>query len=293
MTSLQSITIKIAKHTTRAQQQRQLNRALLYLSKHGKHIGSLILFGQQDNAAILRQLPPILQPTSLQLEGCCLQLQPSRSIWYSRNFRGVLGAAAGVAARKQLRISNCSVVDGSTGLAAAVAELPAGLEQLGLNSVSFKDAGSACFPTAALQQLQQLTYLELVGVRFQSPDPEAQALEPLQALTRLGDVHIHPAFGEGESVLTHSICASMLSGTRHLTCLWLSHCSVEPDALVDKLQLQQLGLQVPCILVGGAAGVTQLLSCLQPLQHLTYLDLFTSLQAEEAATPYQRQPSQP
>jgi hypothetical protein len=203
VTSLQSITIKIAKHTTRAQQQRQLNRALLYLSKHGKHIGSLILFGQQGNAAILRQLPPILQPTSLQLEGCCLQLQPSRSIWYSRNFRGLLGAAAGVAALKQLQISNCSVVDGSTGLAAAVAELPAGLEQLGLNSVSFKDAGSACFPTAALQQLQQLTYLELVGVRFQSPDPEAQALEPLQALTRLGDVHIHPVLGK-ERVSSHT-----------------------------------------------------------------------------------------
>jgi hypothetical protein len=70
----------------------------------------------------------------------------------------------------------------------------------------------------------------------------------------------------------------MLSGTHHLTCLKLSHCSIEPGVLDSKTQLRRLTL-ASCSMSSGifgtpaATSMAQLLSRLQQLQHLQHLQL--------------------
>ena len=93
--------------TTHMRPQQHVSSALLYLGKHGQHTRSLMLtsFVGFDLKPSVWQLPSGLQLTSLQLEGFRLQLQPGRG------FQGVLGAAAGVAALKQLRLSKCFLLD--------------------------------------------------------------------------------------------------------------------------------------------------------------------------------------
>jgi hypothetical protein len=105
------------------------------------------------------------------------QLQPGDG------FQGVLGAADRAAGLKQLRLSSCTLINGDEGLAAALDKLTAGLEHLSIEGLSSNEART-CFPTAVLERLQQLTYLELAGVRVQRPDQATPTLQPLQALTR-------------------------------------------------------------------------------------------------------------
>jgi hypothetical protein len=249
--------------------QRQVNSVLLYLDRHGRHVSSIDLRGSQFGpAAALRELPSHLQLSSLELQMLRLQLQPGEG------FEGLLGAAAGVATLKRLRLDSCKLFDvglGADGLLAAdLPLLPAGLEHLSIRRSLFRRLLEGFF-TVTLQQLQQLTYLELRTSNVTLPDSDttSPALQSLQALTRLVDLRLAV---QCDAI---NITASMLSGTQHLTRLELLsvQCiAIEPGVLAGKTQLQHLSLMTVRLSL-GTAGVAQLLSHLQPLQQLTHLHL--------------------
>jgi hypothetical protein len=94
-----------------------------------------------------------------------------------------------------------------------------------------------------------------------------------------------------DSLLDVVVTSSMLSGMQLLTrlelspdCLEETEVELEAGALAGKTQLQHLCLR-GCDIHGGAAGVAQLLSNLQPMQQLTYLSLHHSLLEGEDSTP--------
>jgi hypothetical protein len=263
--------------------QHQLDSVLLYLSKHSHHIDSVEFKGDGDYRAPLRQLPQILQLSSLQLSDLEVQLLPCDG------FYGVLPATAQQAALKQLRLDSCMLLgtDAGAGLAAAracsaLAVLPAGLEHLSIRNLRC-NGEMVQFPTAALQQLQQLSYLELTDVSVLGPSKARPVLQPLQALTRLQHVRLHSVHTDEDG---GRVTAAILAGTPHLTYLELSAglfdnevvWNVEPSVLAGKTQLQYLHLAL-CSIVGGAAGISQLLCQLQRLQQLTYLNLSYCLEA--------------
>jgi hypothetical protein len=145
-----------------------------------------------------------------------------------------------------------------------------------------------------LQQLQQLTYLELTRCRLKSPAEGELALQPLQALALLQDLRLAADDGELDKLPADDdrLTASMLAGAHHLTCLEVSGCWhedepfwVEPGVLVGKTQLQHLQLANCCIGslagVNNKAGGADLLSYLQDLQQLTHLGLGGSHSWEE------------
>ena len=260
--------------------QQQADSVLLYLDRHGSHVNSLELRVPQDSGLKLHQLAPALQLHSLELSGWEVQLQPGKG------FQGVLGAAAaaGPPPLKQLRLDFCTLLDGAEGLAAALLQLPA-LEHISLwcNMSAGVLDDYLRFPTAVLQQMQQLTCLELSAVTLQGLEETAPALpplQPLQALTRLVDLRVMRCY------FKISITASMLSGMCHLTRLTLKEVGFEPAALAGKAKLQHLeliGWRLPP--AGGAAGVAQLLSQLQQQTQLTHLDLDDSMRAREERNP--------
>jgi hypothetical protein len=250
--------------------QEQVDSVVLYLSNHGQHVRSVSLKRTEEAEYVkLRQLPPGLQLEQLQFEGMHLRLHPGNGC------RGVLGAAADIAALKQLRLYGCAFLtsvryDGTTmvppeELAAALQQLPAGLEHLSLRTPSMVHQH---LPTGVLQRLQQLSYLELVGFTLQAPGQGANALQPLEALTGLVDLRLSC---QGRML----VAADMLSGTHHLTRLELRSCSVEPAVMAGKTRLQHL--EIVSGHIRGASGVAQLLSHLQPLQQLTQLYLTNSV----------------
>ena len=246
-------------------QQHKADSVLLYLARHGQQVDSIQIGG--TSAVVLQPLPLKQHLSRLVLELLSLQLQPGGA------FHGVLGAAAGVAALRQLRLRDCKLL-GAAGQALSV--LPAGLEHLSISKVTVNDQ-SVQLATTVLQQLQQLTFLELLGVELQGPeltadsaavvcDKASPALQPLQALTLLADLRL-------EDIGCYSdLTASMLSGAHNLTCLHVFGYHVEPAILAGKTQLQNVGLGLGS-LSGKAAGVAELLSYLQPLQQLTRLSL--------------------
>ena len=181
-------------------QKQQLDGVLLYLSKHGGHIDSVKLKGDGGGKVALRHLPDGLHLSSLQLSQLDMQLLPGYG------FLGILPEATPQSTLKHLQLSSCHV-SGSAAterFAEALSLLPAGLQHLSLRSLSSNNQ-MAQFPTAVLQQLQQLTYLELADVSVLGPtktSPVLQPLQPLQALTRLEhlrlcDVHAEPAVWRG------------------------------------------------------------------------------------------------
>jgi hypothetical protein len=127
------------------------------------------------------------------------------------------------------------------------------------------------FPTGVLQQLQQLTYLELAHIWVLGPDQDQPALQPLQALTRLVDLRLISVGAPGSQEEGSEITASMLACMHNLTSLQLSFdLEVEPGALAGKTKLQHLELY-HCNVPGGRAGWSDFLSHLQQLQQLTHL----------------------
>lgn len=107
---------------------------------------------------------------------------------------------------------------------------------------------------------------------MKGPDPEAPALQPLQALTALADLRLALREPAG-------IDSSLLAGMEDLTRLDLCNSAeLEPSALASIPQLQHLQL-MQCSLTGGAAGVAQLLFQLPHLSQVTHLDLSRSLTA--------------
>jgi hypothetical protein len=276
-------------------QQQLLNSVLAYIHKRGRQIDSLDL--RAVHSVTLRQLPSILQLSSLQLKSFSLQLQPD--VYGSR---GVLGAAAGVAALKQLRIVECLLCDRMEAVATALQQLPAGLQHLCISGVQWEEqhfAGHFArpvagpperewvrFPMRVVQRLQHLIYLELSAVN--SREKLQPALRTLTGLIdlRLDRVAVKPPPPRGFVFINVSITASMLSGTCSLTRLQLNKCCVEAEVLAGKTLLQHLELH-QCKADNGSEGVaiTQLMSHLQPLQQLTYLSLQDSLRWERLGNP--------
>lgn len=176
-----------------------------------------------------------------------------------------------VAGLKQGRLRWCQLFDDDEELAAALMRLPPGLEHLSIYGM-YRESDlddrkqPVCVPVVALQQLQQLTFLELSCSIKQGPDKACPALQPLTALTRLVNLRLHGVEvdgGDGHSVIS----AAMLSGACLLTRLQLSGVVevlplVEPGVLTGKTKLQHLQL-VECVLL-GRDGEPQLLSRLQP-----------------------------
>jgi hypothetical protein len=252
-------------------QQQKVRSVLLYLARHGKQVDCIDLTGDQTSLSV-HQLPPNLQLSSLQLEQLLLGLHPGNGI------HGVLQGPSDTMALKKLRLSSCDLLSeglatANEDLAAALSLLPTDMEHLSISRLTC-GSRSVQFPTTLLQQLQQLTYLELADVKIHGPDKASPALQPLQAMTRLVDLRLQWA----------PINASMLSGIQHLTRIQLCRSSVEPGALAGKTQLQHLEL-ASCHVPGGEAGIAQLLSHLQPLEQLTHLNLMRSVQDVWADTP--------
>ena len=181
----QAAVVALRSITAVVHQQRDVAGVLLYLSKHGQHIEYLELTCDDWNTSKILQLPPYLHLTSLKLNGLGVQLQPGGG------FQGVLGAASQVAALKQLHLRPIWLHDDNNveALIAALSQLAGGLQHLNIGAIFDSASGDAVLiPLAALQQLQQLTYLELAGVDLHSFDEANHAAQPLQALTRLAEL---------------------------------------------------------------------------------------------------------
>ena len=270
----QTAVLALRSITAVVHQQQKVRSVLLYLARHGKQVDCIDLIGDQTSLSV-HQLPPNLQLSSLQLEQLLLGLHPGNGI------HGVLRGPSDTMALKKLRLSSCDLLSEGLAapnedLAAALSLLPTDMEHLSISRLTC-GSRSVQFPTALLQQLQQLTYLELADVEIHGPDKASPALQPLQAMTRLVDLRL-------QCYTWTPINASMLSGIQHLTRIQLCRSSVEPGALAGKTQLQHLELAA-CHVPGGAAGTAQLLSHLQPLEQLTHLNLTRSVQDVWADTP--------
>jgi hypothetical protein len=240
--------------------QQQADAVCMYLTKHGQHIDRIHFKATHDEVS-LRQLPANLRLHSLVCEDICVQLHPGEG------FQGVLGLAA----LKHLQIKRCELLPtgADEGLQVALSQLPAGLEHLCISRVHFGDVWSqGGLNSGALQQLQQLTYLELAYLHLKIPsEPAVQALNALPELAMLRLV----------SDSLDVISASLFSGMHRLTRLELSGIILEADSLSGSTQLQHLALQnafnASDILESGAVAVARLMSQLQHLQQLTHLSL--------------------
>ena len=175
--------------------QRKVDGAvLLYWSKYRQHVRSVTVAGYPENyrrAIHVRELPPDLQLNRLELtSNLNVQLQPGGG------FQGVVRLGVPLT---QLVISQCNMLDGKKGLAAALALLP-GLQHLVIyNSCQYDkpvvDSRGGCvlFPADRLRLLQQLTLLELVDIDPQAPGSLVPDLQPLSSLTRLAALDLKVA----------------------------------------------------------------------------------------------------
>ena len=226
-----------------------------------------------SNRVPLRQLPSALTKlSSLYFDNMKLQLQPGRG------YQGVLGAAA-VPPLKRLRFTDCRLLDGGAGLAAALSLLP-GLEYLSLKtSHENSDRDILQMPMGVgLPWMQQLTYLELAEVYLRPYADGVVGLQPGPPLTRLVDLRLLELQG------SYKLTARMLSGAQQLTRLELSAgdslVPLEPAALAGKTLLQHLVL-ISGDLCDDERGATQLMDHLQHLQQLTLLSLGRTLHAAQ------------
>jgi hypothetical protein len=255
--------------------EQQMDGILLYLDRHGRDGDSLRLSKNADGKVestrvTLRQLPTNLRLSSLHLQELDLQLQSGNG------FEGVLGAG-GSPTLKMLCLTNCKLLDGSKGLAAALPQM-LDLQHLSVGIKTSITGGWLVSSKASV--LQQLTYLELSGMEVQGPRPRdgQPALQPLNALTRLLDLRLKPS-------KRFCMTGSMLVGPCSLTRLELTNCLIEPEALAGKTKMQHLSL-VQCNKSGGAPRQMQLLEQLQYMQQLTHLDLDNTLEATLQTVPF-------
>jgi hypothetical protein len=278
---LRQVALIIPRHIKAVVNQQRLDSLLQRLSQHSSsvQVASIHLRGtrihdrhwQQEVPAYepwpnLLQLPSNLKMTSLVLDNMRLQMQPGRG------FQGVLGSAAQLPLQ-QLQLRDCELLDGIKGLEAALLLLPA-LDHLSVGYLcsrpGFHPASRfCCLSSDVIQQLQRLTFLEICGTICEDSAQAATALRPLSALTNLQDLRLCPQRDGNQYPLT----ASMVLGLHHLTRMELSRLALfEPAALAGKTLLQHLQLAT-CRIPSGSEGTAQLLSQLQHLQQLTYLDL--------------------
>jgi hypothetical protein len=249
-------------------QQKQVDSVLRYVDKHSRYVDSIHV--RSFWSVILHQLPSNLQLSSLQLQGVRLQLLPGDD-----GSQGVLGAAAAVAALKTLRLRDCRLTDGEKWIAAALSPFCAVLQHLSIRNVSFHGL-PVVFHTGVLQQMQQLTHLELASISAAGTERRRPALQDLQSLTRLVDLRLDRP-GEGGD--RPKVTANMLSGMQNLTRLDFCQLVLEPGALAGKPKLQHLQLITSYTDGSITEGMAQLLSRLQDLQQLTHLDFTGTLSA--------------
>ena len=255
---------------------------LSYLSKHGQHIDSISFRGDMYELGLLHYLPSALTKlSSLSFQSLKLQLQPGSG------YQGILGAAV-LPPLKQLRFTDCRLLDGGEGLAAALPLLP-GLEKLSLKTkfftTSHQDSEGDILQVPlgqGLPGLQQLTSLQLAKV---SLGPQADGIVGLQHVSRLVDLRLVQL----ES--SYKLTAGMLLDAQHLTRLELSAAPLsdepicfESAALDGKTLLQHVALNYVA-LCDNATGVQQLMSHLQHLQQLTFLSLDRTLDSLEVHPP--------
>jgi hypothetical protein len=119
--------------------QQQADSVLFFLQRHSQHVDSIdfnCCSDDKDETVTLRQLPPVLQLSSLQFSCSTLQLQPGHG------FQGVLGPslasprssseATGLPLKQLLQLlKECKLLDGPKGLADTLSLLP-GLEHLSI-----------------------------------------------------------------------------------------------------------------------------------------------------------------
>lgn len=253
--------------------QEQMDSMQQYLERKGQHVSSIRLVGKGRRNSYMPPVALRQLPSRLNTLGCaymCLQLQPGDG------FRGVLGPGMPL---KQLVLRHCTLIDQEQSLAAAL-PLLAGLEHLSIDSILDQHRGRVCFPTAVLQELQQLTFLELFDVRLEGPGEATDALQPLQALTRLHGLRLQLAESAGA---THRVSADMLSASQHLTHVMLmsqNQLAVDADALARSTQLRHLYL-CRCLPADPSKFARfQMLQDLGELQQLTLLKLNEGLPAE-------------
>ena len=267
-------------------QQEQADSVLQYLAQHGQNVSSINLSmtypyacetptseGPAPPTVTLHELPHGMQGlSSITLERVHLHLQPGSG------FHGVVRPGTPV---ELLRLDRCRLVDGEEGLAAALSLLP-GLQHLScdcINSIG-SDSFAFRFPVDALQDLQQLTYLELQGGELQGQD----GMQHLEGLTNLQDLRLCPSPYSSNGC---TITASVLSGAHHMTRLELDCVPIASGILSGKTRLQHLEFAAPgtmgCDIAGGWEGVQELLGHLQSMKQLTHLSLGRSLKAPAPA----------
>jgi hypothetical protein len=260
--ALGSMTVISAK----CRDQARVDSMLLYLSKHGQHVRSLALHGQQRWDVQRLELPlSLTKLEGLLLEGMRLHLQPG-----SGGTQGVLRAGLHLT---RLELSDCMLLDGVEALAAALMQLP-DLEHLRAGSLSTKGM-QVFFPFDVLPHLQQLTCLILVHSQGRASNRIARkgdiTSQSLQALTRLADLE----FASPGSSYRERVTADMLSSADQLTRLVLSNADFAPSGLAGRTQLQHLTLR-DCSFptkYRPVADAPQLLFELQHFTQLTHLDL--------------------
>jgi hypothetical protein len=121
--ALRSITARLRTGSKR------MDSVMLYMGKHAQRADSFRLL---DGCLTFGQMPPDLQLSSLEIGDVPLQLRPRNGC------RGMQGAFA-IPQLKQLRLDGCTVLDnaGPAALAAALLQLPSGLEHLSIDCVEF------------------------------------------------------------------------------------------------------------------------------------------------------------
>jgi hypothetical protein len=248
---------------------RHVNSVVRYLTNHGQHVHSAAMHSVGEIVSLSRLPHSKLQGlSSLRFRDMRLQLGPGNG------WPGVLDSWALL---KQLQLHDNVMLDGEQGLQRALVLLPL-LQHLSLHKNWCKKGNALALPNSVLQGLQQLTFLELQYHRVQDPDG-TQHLQQL-GLTRLQHLGL-------DWVCVQTIPASALLGLQRLTFLKVARqydsSPLDPDALAGKTLLQHL--EWVDAHTASAAGVAQLLSHLQSLQQLTYLDLSGSMRGEEASPP--------
>ena len=212
----------------------------------------------------------------LTAHGLALQLQPGRG------YKGVVYAGMPL---QQLHLEHCDLQDGAEGLAAALLLLPK-LQHLCIRQCYDRSEDTfkpwVVMSSDVLYSLQQLTYLELTYCPLQD-------WHGLRHLTALQDLSL--VLSSSNLTGSRQTCivdGGALSGAQHLTCLQLHSADadvvIHPAVLAGRTALQHLSLY--CSMDGGSGGATELLSHLQHLQQLTYLDLNSTLKAIAPAAAY-------
>lgn len=119
----QAAVLALSSITVDRVRQQQVDGLLQYLTMYGQHLNNVTVASDVVHLVTLRQLPPNLQPNSLDLTNFQLQLQPGG---------GAEGLVRPGLPLKRLRLFFNTLLDGAEGLAAALSAQP-GLQHIAMN----------------------------------------------------------------------------------------------------------------------------------------------------------------